>query len=179
MNLKKVIKFIKKFFQWSDQEVADYFGVSRPQVTKINAGYWEGISCGTIKKISELVRISIDELLENNFLPPSYHISKHIYSVFIAADQSYPEFFIQKGDYMYIRPFVHDESKIGQFVLVRRGQSYRVDKYGPAVRDAAVDFHIVGITRFMYKPMEDIEYQRKLGDEHKEKVIRRGAPIKF
>ena len=177
MNLKNVIKFTKRFFKWSDQEVSDYLGVSRSQITKINAGYWQGLSCETIRRISQFVRISIDELLENPFFPPSYHISKHIYSVYIKAEKDYPEFNIVAGDYLYIRPFVYDETKLGQLVLVYSDSGYEVEVYDESSLAKPVHFHIVGVTRFLYKPLEGIEYQKKLGQQDDTK--RRGAPIKI
>lgn len=151
MKLKQLIKFIKAYYEWSDDQVAQFFGVSRPQVTKMNAGYWEGISCESIKHISQITRISIDELLDNPFLPPSYHISKNIYSIYITADRPYENFSISKGDYLYIRPFVYDTTKDNQLVLVRENNEYVIRQLSQEVLSSKpVHFHIVGITRFMY-----------------------------
>lgn len=180
MKLKHLIKFIKGFYEWSDEQVAQYFGVSRPQITKMNAGYWEGISCQSIKRISQTCRISIDELLDNQFLPPSYHISKNIYSIYITAEKDYVEHNIQKGDYLYIRPFIYDTTKDNQLVLVRQNENYQIEKLTPeTLSNKPVHFHIVGITRFLYKPIEDIEYQKRLGESEGVKKKRRGAPIKI
>lgn len=176
------MKFIKKSFHWSDQEVSSYLGVSRSQITKINAGYWEGLSSETVKRISQLVRISVDELLDVSFLPPSYHISKHIYSAYIKADKDMPDFSIKEGDFLYIRPFVHDDTKFNQLVLVYTQSGYDVEQYTRDSFKKVVHFHVVGMTRFMYKPIEDIDYQEKIGNPSKSQEVskvRRGAPIKF
>ena len=52
MNLQDIAKSTKKFFKWSDLELSQFMGVSRSQITKIHKGYWEGISCDVIKRIS-------------------------------------------------------------------------------------------------------------------------------
>ncbi len=177
MNLRDLVKFIKRFFEWSDEEVGHYFGISRPQITKINNGYWEGLSCATIKRISQVARISIDELLDNPFFPPSYHISNHVYSIYIKAPEDYPDFSICKGDFLYIRPFVHEPSKFNQLVLQQQNGGYTVIRYTDQIHPSTVHFHIVGLTRYLYAPIANIDYQKQL--ESSPKPPRRGAPIKL
>lgn len=180
MKLKHLIKFIKGFYEWSDEQVAQYFGVSRPQITKMNAGYWEGISCQSIKRISQTCRISIDELLDNKFLPNGYQISSTTNAIYVESDKDYKSLNIRKGDYLYIRPFVYDSSKENQLVLIRQGEDYTVERLTKEILGTrSVHFHIVGMTRFLYKPIEDIEYQKKLGESEGVKKKRRGAPIKL
>jgi transcriptional regulator with XRE-family HTH domain len=188
MNLIEAFYFIKKFFNYSNEELADHLGISRQQVSKIIAGH-KGLNASVLKRISSITRISMDELMHNDFLPPSYHFSKHIYSTFFKCDRDYPEFFIMQDDSLYIRPFTHDISKIGQLIMVWHNKSYVIEKYNGdpeyyLAQGKAVHYHIIGQSRFLYRPIEDVEYQKKLIkelEEHKKESYKqkRGRPIKI
>ncbi len=186
MNIIEAFYFIKKFFNYSNEELSDHLGISRQQVSKILSGH-RGINALVLKRLSNIIRISMDELMDNQFFPPSYHFSKHIYSTFYKCDKDYPEFFIKKDDNLYIRPFVHEQEKIGELILLRFNNGYIVDKYHGdpdkyLAEGKVIHFHIVGLSRFLFQPIEDIEYQRKLEKELKpenNEVKRKGRPIKL
>jgi len=186
MNIIEAFYFIKRFFTYSNEELADHLGISRQQVSKIMSGH-KGINANILKRISIIMRISMDELMDNPFLPPSYHFSKHIYSTYYRCDKNYPEYFFKEGDTLYIRPFVHGEEKKGEFILVWTNKAYQVEQYQGDPEQYLADgksihFHIVGQSRFLYRPIEDIEYQRQLEKELKpldENVRRKGRPIKL
>ncbi|MFA5879954.1 MAG: helix-turn-helix transcriptional regulator [Candidatus Margulisiibacteriota bacterium] len=186
MNLIQAFYFIKKFFNYSNEDLADHLGISRQQVSKIMSGH-KGVNASILKRISVIMRISLDELMDNPFLPPSYHFSKHIYSTYYRCEIDYPEFFFKKEDVLYIRPFIHENEKIGQFILVWQNKTYTIEQYkGDPERYASegknIHFHIVGQSRFLYRPIEDIEYQRQIEQELKplvENVRRKGRPIKM
>lgn len=184
MNIIEAFYFIKKFFNFSNEELADHLGVSRQQVSKIIAGH-KGINANVLKRISCIMRVSMDELMGNYFLPPSYHFSRHIYSSFFKSDKDYPEFFIKKDDSLYIRPFVHDDTKIGELVLTWKDKIYQVEKYNGdpdyyLAEGKNIHFHVVGQSRFLYRPIEDIEYQQKLTKalQTDPQIKKRGRPIK-
>lgn len=184
MNIIETFYFIKKFFNYSNEELANHLGISKQQISKIIAGH-KGINAGILKRISIITRISMDELMENYFLPPSYHFSKHIYSTFYRCDKDYPDFFLKKEDNLYIRPFVHDKTKSGELILVWKDKIYSVEKYHGdpdqyLAQGKSIHYHIVGQSRFLYRPIEDIAYQQKLAREmvRSEQKKKRGRPIK-
>lgn len=180
MNIRQSFKFCKRYFGFSDEELGEYLGISRPQVTKINGGYQDGLTISVLKRISQLLRISIDELVDNRFIPPSYHFSKHIYSVFLQCPNDYPEWAISKDDILYIRPYVYDPSKLGQFVIRVTANGFLLAKVTKDNSSEHFDFHVVGISRFLYKPIEDIDYQSSLTETSLAlKSKRRGRPIKY
>lgn len=183
MNLAEAVTYLKKVFNISNEKAADYLGISRTEVTKILQGY-KNIYASTLQKISNAMRISMDELMENKFLPPSYHFSKHIYSTFVESKKNYDQFFIKKGDKLYIRPFVYEPFKEGQLVLVWQNGDYHVEKFkgNPETylkEGKMVHFHIVGQSRILYQPLDDIEYQQKLDAEKERQSRKRGRPIKL
>jgi len=177
MNLKQAFRFCKKYFNFSDAELGQYLGISRPQVTKINSGYRVGLTACVLIRISQLLRISIDELLGNQFLPPSYHFSKHIYAVYTRAERAYPEFSIEMDDFLYIRPFVFDESKVGQLVLRWAPEGYLIERY--AQPNSNIHYHVVGISRYLYKPIGDLTVQESWAAQEGVQKKGRGRPIKI
>ncbi len=179
MNIRQAFKFCKRYFSFTDGQLGEYLGISRPQVTKINGGYYEGLTISVLKRISQLLRISIDELVDNRFIPPSYHFSKHIYSVFLQSPHNYPEFQIMKDDILYIRPYVFDASKIGQYAVQLLENQVAIKQISLQNSSDHFDFHIVGISRFLYKPMEDIDYQNTISETGSVKSRKRGRPIKY
>ena len=183
MNLIDALYFTKKYFHFTNEKLADYLGVSKQELARIFAGH-KGINSLTLKRVSQILRISMDELTDNKFILPFYHFSKHIHSVYIKPKKDYPEFFIQKGDYLYTRPFVDGKDKNGQLVLILdlKTEEYEVEIYngelsGYLANGRAVHFHIVGKSTILYQPFEDVEFQRKLSDE-KKVGRKRGRPIK-
>lgn len=184
MNIIEAFYFIKKFFNYSNEELADHLGISRQQVSKIIAGH-KGLNASVLKRISNIMRISMDELMDNSFLPPSYHFSKHIYSTFYRCEKDYPEFFLKKDDNLYIRPFAHDATKLNELVLIWQNKTYHVEKYNGdpdsyLSEKKSIHYHIIGQSRFLYRPIEDVEYQQKLTKEliDNEDLRKRGRPIK-
>ena len=175
MNLQDVIKSTKQYFQWSDAELSRFMGISRSQITKIHNGYWEGLSCDVIKRISQLFNVSIDELLDNKFLPPTYHIANHTHATYIVASCDYPDFSIQKDDFLYIRPFTHEEERLGTLVVYNKDDVYHVKRYESSDQALLILYYIVGISRSYHKPDSFNSWQTHLDDQ----VERRGAPIKL
>lgn len=175
MNLKQAFQHAKKYLMMSDQELADDLGVSRLQVVKIRQGYMEGITTKSLIRFSKYFRISIDELVENKLLPPSYHFPLEVYSVFIKAIEDYPDFFIKKGDVIYIRPFIHDDNKIGDLVVLERNGQLVVDAYeGPDGKsEGNLLYHIVGVSRMHPKEAIHLRPYRAI-----QKPVRPGRPIK-
>lgn len=185
MNLIEALYFTKKHFQFNNEQLAGYLGISKQELARIFAGH-RGINSQILKRTSQILRISMDELSENRFVLPFYHFSKHIYSAYIKADKDYPEFFIEKGDFLYSRPFIDGSDKVGQLILVLAVETdtYTVERfqgdYAALIkRGQVVHYHIVGKSSILYQPFEDVEFQRKLS-EHGKKVPnrRRGRPIK-
>ncbi|MCP4050974.1 MAG: helix-turn-helix transcriptional regulator [bacterium] len=184
MNLIDALYFTKKHFQFNNEKLANYLGISKQELARIFAGH-RGINSLTLKRVSQILRISMDELVENKFVLPFYHFSKHIYSVYVKADRNYPDFYIQKGDYLYIRPFVDGPDKKGQLILVYASisKSYTVEKYSGDFNDylehgKLIHYHIVGKSSILYQPYDDIEFQVELIEHSKKKTRKRGRPIK-
>jgi len=185
MNIIEAFYFIKKFFNYSNEELAYHLGISRQQVSKIIGGH-KGINSTVLKRISAIMRISMDELMGNEFLPPSYHFSKHIYSTYYRCNKDYPEFSLKENDNLYIRPFLHDKTKKDQLVLTWGNKKYDVEQYNGdpesyLTQGKMIHYHIVGQSRFLYRPIEDVEYQRRISQElqsHNPDAKRRGRPIK-
>ena len=175
MNLQDITKSTKRFFKWSDFELSRFMGISRSQITKIHNGYWEGISCDVIKRISQLFHISIDELLDNSFLPPTYHVASHTHSIYIQAPDDYPEFMLKKDDFLYIRPFVHEAAKLGYLVVYSEDNQYRIKEYTKDDESRLILYYIVGISRSYHRSVADIKWKQYI--EPKEE--KRGAPIKL
>jgi transcriptional regulator with XRE-family HTH domain len=185
MNLIEALYFTKKHFKFNNEQLADYLGISKQELARIFAGH-KGINSLTIKRISQILRISMDELVGNKFVLPFYHFSKHIYSVFTKAEQDYPEYFIQKNDNLYVRPFIDGKDKIGQLVLFldAKTKKYIVTRYDGdydsfIVNGKIIHYHIVGKASILYQPMEDVDFQRELTEKGKKATKRRrGRPIK-
>lgn len=175
MNLKQAFQHAKKYLVMSDQELADDLGVSRLQVVKIRQGYTEGITAKLLLRFSKYFRISIDELLENRFLPPSYHFPMEIHSVFIKAPEDYPDFFIKKEDTLYIRPFIHDENKQGDLIVLEDNGRLIVDIYQGLDHptNQRILYHIVGISRTPAKELAHLRSYRAIN-----KPSRPGRPVK-
>jgi transcriptional regulator with XRE-family HTH domain len=185
MNLIEALYFTKKHFKFNNEKLADYLGISKQELARIFAGH-KGINSLTLKRISQILRISMDELVDNKFVLPFYHFSKHIYSVYTKAEQDFLEFGVKKDDYLYIRPFIETKDKIGQLVLVYNAaeKRYEVEKYegdfdAIVAQGKVIHYHIVGKSTILYQPLEDMEFQHKIAEIGKEKKKRgRGRPIK-
>jgi len=103
MNLIEALYFTKKHFHFNNEKLANYLGISKQELARIFAGH-KGINSLTLKRISQILRISLDELMDNKFVLPFYHFSKHIYSLYTRATKDYKLFFIQK---MIFYTFAH------------------------------------------------------------------------
>mgnify|MGYP003975875965 CR=1 FL=1 len=183
MNLIEALFFTKKYFHFTNEKLADYIGISKQELARIFAGH-KGINSLTLKRVSQILRISMDELTDNKFILPFYHFSKHIYSVYVKAEKDYPDFFIQKGDFLYTRPFIDGEDKKGQLVLVLDPvtEEYSIERYNESfssylAKGKMIHFHVVGKSTILYQPYEDVDFQHKLADQ-KKVVRKRGRPIK-
>jgi len=184
MNLIEALYFTKRHFQFTNEKLANYLGISKQELAHIFAGH-KGINALTLKRISQILRISMDELMENKFILPFYHFSKHIYSLYLRITKDYPEFFIQKNDFLYIRPFVDEKDKIGQLVLAYDLSTkeyqpirYNDDFEAQLKKGRVIHYHVVGKSTILYQPCEDIELQRSLAEYGKKPVKKRGRPIK-
>ncbi|MFC1752525.1 helix-turn-helix domain-containing protein [Thermoproteota archaeon] len=184
MNLIEALYFTKKHFHFTNEKLADYLGISKQELSHILAGH-KGINALTLKRISQILRISMDELMDNKFVLPFYHFSKHIYSLYSRAAKSYPQFFIEEGDYLYTRPFIDGPDKQGQLVLIydAKQKSYELERYESNFNELlasgrVVHFHVVGKSSILYQPFEDVEFQRKLAEYGQKHQKRRGRPIK-
>jgi transcriptional regulator with XRE-family HTH domain len=184
MNLIEALYFTKNHFQFTNEKLADYLGISKQELARIFAGH-KGINSQTLKRVSQILRISMDELTDNKFILPFYHFSKHIYSVYMKADKDYPVFFIQKGDNLYIRPFVDGVDKKDQLILIYNvnKDSYEVENYTGNFQSylkqgQVVQYHIVGKSKILYQPFEDVDFQKQLAEHGKETRRRPGRPIK-
>ena len=185
MNLIKGLYFIKKHFQFNNEQLSNYLSISKQELAKIFSGH-KGVNSQTLKRISQILRISMDELADNHFVVPFYHFSKHIYSLFKKAEHDYPEFFIQKGDNLYTRPFVNSEDKLNQLILVfdTNTEKYSIDKFNGSLdyylkKGLQIHYHIVGKSSVLYQPFEDVEFQRKISTVNEDVKKKRGRPIKY
>jgi len=184
MKLVDALYFTKKHFLYNNEQLANYLGISKQELARIFAGH-RGINSLTLKRISQILRISMDELVENKFVLPFYHFSKHIYSLYTRANKNYPKYFIQKDDFLYIRPFVDDKDKVNQLVLVMnfKTNDYEIIRYGGNFQKYAkngqiIHYHIIGKSSILYQPFEDVDFQQKLANVGKVERKRRGRPIK-
>ncbi len=169
---------------YSNERVASFFGVSRSKIDSILAGH-TNVEAHTLLRISAALRIAVDELLENQFLPPFYHFSHHAYAMYIQADNHYPEFNIEKGDTLYVRPFVHEPSKSGHLIVTLKNEKPHVEKYSGIpnqyLSEGKVLFlHVVGLSRFMGTVDEGVNIKQTL-DLTKQGTVRKkmGRPLKI
>ena len=184
MNLKEAVSIFKSHMNYSNERVADFFGVSRSKIDSILAGH-TNVEANTLLRISAALRISIDELLDNAFLPPFYHFSHQAYAMYIKAEKTYPEFCIQEGDILYVRPFIHDSSKKGQLIVTLHNDLPLVERYtgNPSQylsMGKVLFLHVVGLSRLLGGADEGINIKQslettKLGTARK-KV---GRPLKL
>ncbi len=183
MNLKDAVLLLKKNLKYSNEKLAQYFGVSRNEVLFILHGH-TNLRADTLIRISNILRVSMDELMDHQFIPPSYHFSEQLYSVFVTADKDYPEFLIAKGDQLYVRPFVHEPKKIGKLIVVRQGDDFWVERYMSDPQDylregKQIDYVIVGTSRFLADSDDDVNPKAKLDlNAHGKPRKRMGRPIK-
>ena len=184
MNLIHGLYLIKKHFQFNNEQLADYVGISKQELAKIFGGH-KGINSQTLKRISQILRISMDELTDNHFVVPFYHFSKHIFSLYKKAEKNYPNYYIEKGDHLYTRPFVDGKDKINQLILYFDTQKseYEIEKYNGNMKDylkegKQIHYHIVGKSSVLYQPFEDVEFQREISTLKDEGQKKRGRPIK-
>jgi len=183
MNLVDALYFTKKHFLFNNVQLASYIGISKQKLAQIFAGH-RGINSLTLKRISQILRISMDELVNNKFVLPFYHFSKHINSLYTRANDDYPKFFIQKGDFLYVRSFIDGEDKVGQLVFVMnfKTNKYDIIRYkGKFERYAKmgqiIHYHIIGKSSILYQPLEDVDFQQKLASVGKVERKRPGRPI--
>jgi len=149
MNISDTIKDAKRYFRVTDQELGDMIGVSKSLINKIRNRQFQSLTSESLLRISQYFRISIDELLNNKILPPSYHFSDEIHKHYLKAEIDYACFFIKKNDYLYIRPFLHNQSKQGDLIIVEKEGEKIIDTYtgNPNTMKYMPIYHIVGIAR--------------------------------
>ncbi len=183
MNLRDAILLVKKNPHYTNERIAQYFGLSRNEIIYMIQGH-TNLRIENMKRISNLLRISIDELTDNQFVTPSYHYSEQTFSLNVTAEKNYPEFSIQKGDILYVRPFVHEAKKIGQMVMTLNNKTFTVERYtGNPQRYAdsgkQLFYHIVGISRFLTEADDDINVKAKLDlNAHGKPRSKMGRPVK-
>ncbi len=185
MNIRETILFFKDYFRFTNAEVAAFFGISKEQVYKLMLGH-KNLRTDELRRISQISRISMDELMDNSFILPYYHFSPHTQSTYHRADRDYPEFQIQKEDFLYVRPFFPSAEKKGQLLLTYdiAAKQSSVIQFSGHVEDAILDghlilLHIVGKGTVLYQPIEDTHYQDQLRQNAVAPTRKRGRPIKL
>ncbi len=183
MNLKDAIHLVKKNLGYSNERIAQYFGLSRNEILYILKGH-TNLRVQNMQRISNVLRISMDELTDNQFIPTSYHFSEQVYSLYVTADRDYPEFSIQNGDILYVRPFVHEAKKIGQLVVTFQKETYTVERYAGDPqsyedRGKQLFYHVVGLCRFLTESDGHVNAKARLDlNAHGKPRKKMGRPVK-
>ena len=102
-------------------------------------------------------------------------MASHTHSIYIQASEDYPEFMIQKDDFLYIRPFVHETEKLGYLIVHSENNEYKIKEYTKADESRLILYYIVGSSRSYHRSVADIKWKQYI--EPKEE--KRGAPIKL
>lgn len=147
MDLKTAIDTVKKSRKIKDAELAGLLGISRPQLAKLKNGYTSGLPLEFLKRASNFFKISIDELVNHQILPNGYHCPEGTFYTYIAANDNYPQYYIKKGDILYVFPFYPEESKIDDLILVERSEKMILEPYTGIPGQGNILFHVIGIVR--------------------------------
>lgn len=150
INLKKAVTQLVKQYGMTYRDLSDHIGVSKSLIGDIVAGRPLSISATNLLKFSRFLRISIDELLNNQWLPPSQFFPIGKFSQHLVTKKDYPDLLIKKGDYLYIRPFVHSEDKDGDLVILKTADGEELKTYcWQDDQSKGILFHVAGIARPM------------------------------